>query len=255
MTSSSGFGTTGTPSIPDLPPLPPSTSGWQAPSSSPATGGTGGGSTTDTAKEQAASVAGGAKDAAADVAGTAKEQVGEVAGEAKKQAQDLLGQARSELTDQAQTQQQRVAGGLHQVSDQLHALANGEAPEGPATDLAHQAAEKVSEVARFFENRDPGELLDEVRRYAQRRPGMFLVMALGAGVVAGRLTRGLTADTDSSSGSAGGTRPGYTPPNTTLGGPRPAVDPATLTPGSPHGAATGGIDGPTGLSFEPGVGR
>lgn len=256
MTSSSGSGTTGTPGgIPDLPPPPPTTSGWQAPSSSPATGGTGGGnSTTDTAKEQAASVAGGAKDAAKDVAGTAKEQVGEVAGEAKRQAQDLLGQARTELTDQAQTQQQRVAGGLHQVSDQLRALANGEAQQGPATDLAHQAAEKVSEVARFFENRDPGQLLNEVRRYAQRRPGMFLALALGAGVVAGRLTRGLTSDTDSS-GSAAGTRPGYTPPSTALGGPRTAVDPATLTPGSPYGAATGAVDGPTGLSFEPGVGR
>ena len=38
------------------------------------------------------------------------------------------------------------------------------------------------------------DLLDDVRRFAARRPGMFLAIAAGVGVVAGRLTRGLAAD-------------------------------------------------------------
>ena len=145
MTSTSGFGSTGAPGgIPDLPPLPPTPSSWQPPSTPVPTGTSGpGASTTDVAKDQATSVALDAKDAAKDVAGTAKEQVGQVADEAKKQAKDFVGQARSELTDQASTQQQRVAVGLHSVSDQLHALANGDAQQGPANDLAHQAADKV----------------------------------------------------------------------------------------------------------------
>ncbi|WP_111766765.1 hypothetical protein [Nakamurella deserti] len=240
MTSSSGFGSTGTPSgIPDLPP-PPAPSTWQAPSSTPLSTGTSGsgGSTTDVAKDQAASVAGSAKDAAKDVAGTAKEQVSQVTGEAKKQAKDLFGQTRSELTEQASTQQQRVAGGLHSVSDQLRSLANGEAQQGPTTDLAHQAADKVQEIASFFENRDPGQLLDEVRRYAQRRPGMFLALSLGAGVLAGRLTRGLTADDSSSSDAprTGGTaQVGGTVPRPALGTPAygtPAA-PAYGTPAAP----------------------
>jgi len=211
-----------------------------------------------TAKDEAGNVASTAKGAAGDVAGTAKEQAGQVAGEAKKQVKDLAGQARSELTDQAQTQQQRVAGGLHSVSDQLRALANGDAPQGPANDLAHQAAQKVSEVARFFENREPGQVLDEVRRYAQRRPGMFLAIALGAGVVAGRLTRGLTSDDDSASPTpqrATGTLPAGRTGIPALGGPETYADPATLTPGSPYGAATGGFDGRGGSAFDPEVGR
>lgn len=203
MTSSSGFGPTGVPSgIPNIPPPPPVSTTWQAPSSSPVSGGTSGGSTTDVAKDQAASVAGGAKDAAANVAGTAKEQVSQVAGEAKKQAKDLVGQARTELTDQAQTQQQRVAGGLHSVSQQLRSLANGEVQQGPATDLTHQAADKVAEIATFFENRDPSQVLSEVRRYAQRSPGMFLALSLGAGILVGRLAKGMTSDDDSSSTAA-----------------------------------------------------
>ncbi len=261
MTSTSGFGSTGAPGgIPDLPPLPPTPSSWQPPSTPVPTGTSGSGaSTTDVAKDQATSVALDAKDAAKDVAGTAKEQVGQVADEAKKQAKDFVGQARSELTDQASTQQQRVAVGLHSVSDQLHALANGDAQQGPANDLAHQAADKVSEVARFFENRDPGELLDEVRRYAQRRPGMFLALALGAGVVAGRLTRGLTSDDDSTAAPQGSAAPdgGSRGPGQAVGAPSLTaaptyVDPGTLTPGSPYGAATGGGNG---FPFDPEVGR
>lgn len=217
MTSSSGFVPRTPTGLPDLPPPPPLTTQWDAPTSTPA--GSGEPSTKDVAKDQAASVAGGAKDAAKNVAGTAKDQAAQVAGEAKKQVGDLVGQARSELTDQAGTQQQRAASGLKSVSEQLRALANGESPQGPATDLAHQAADKVSEFAGFLENRDPGQLLDEVRRYAQRRPGMFLAVALGAGIVAGRLTRGLTAanaDSTATGPSTGGTA--------SLGGtPRPAL--------------------------------
>jgi hypothetical protein len=257
MTSSSGFGPTGTPSgIPDLPP-PPSPSTWQPPSSTPLTRGASGSgdSTADVAKDKAASVAGGAADAAKDVAGTAKEQVGQVAGEAKKQAKDLFGQTRSELTDQASTQQQRVAGGLHSVSDQLRSLANGEAQQGPTTDLAHQAADKVQEIASFFENRDPGQLLDEVRRYAQRRPGMFLALSLGAGVIAGRLTRGLTSDDSSSeapqraTGTAQVGSPAYRP---ALGTP---AAPAYGTPAAPaYGTPAAPAYGTAAWS-DPGVAR
>jgi hypothetical protein len=44
-----------------------------------------------------------------------------------------------------------------------------------------------------LEQREPGDLVAEVRRFAQRRPGAFLVGALLAGVAAGRLTRGVIA--------------------------------------------------------------
>jgi len=54
-----------------------------------------------------------------------------------------------------------------------------------------------------------------VRSFARRKPGAYLAIALGAGVLAGRLTRGLTSSSDSaptttsSGGSLGGQ---YTPP-------------------------------------------
>jgi hypothetical protein len=48
-------------------------------------------------------------------------------------------------------------------------------------------------MADWLEQREPGDLLDEVRRFARRRPGAFVLGALVAGVVAGRMTRGIVA--------------------------------------------------------------
>ena len=159
-------------------------------------------STTDVAKDQAANVAGGAGEAAQQVAGVAKDQVKQVAVETGKQAKQLLGQAQSELTDQAATQQQRAAAGLHSVGDQLTAMAGASDQPGMATDLAQQAGDKAHQFAGWLENRDPGAVLTELRSFARQRPGVFFAIALGAGVVAGRLARGLTADPDEASSNA-----------------------------------------------------
>ena len=169
-------------------PVPPTGTPSGASSESP--------STTDVAKEQAANIAGGAADAAKDVAGTVKEQTSQVTAEASQQVKNLLGQARSELTEQAGTQQQRLAGGLRDLGDQLRSMADGSDNQGVATDVAHQAAERAHQLAGWFEDRDPGSVLAEVRSFARQRPGAFLALALGAGLVAGRLARNLAADPD-----------------------------------------------------------
>jgi uncharacterized protein YjbJ (UPF0337 family) len=150
-------------------------------------------STTDVAKDQAGQVADTAKQAGAQVAGTVKEQAGQVTAEAGNQAKQLLAQAQSEVTEQAAATQQRVADGLHALADELTGMARNSDQDGPATDLARQAAEKAHQAAGWLADRDPGSLLNEVRSFARRKPGTYLALALGAGVLAGRLTRGLTA--------------------------------------------------------------
>jgi len=166
-------------------------------------------SSADVAKDQAASVAGGAADAAQHVAGVAKDQVGQIAAEGGRQARQLLGQAQSELSDQAQVQQERVVSGLRAMGDQLSSMAASSLDKGVATDLARQAAEKAHQVAGWLDQRDPGSVLEEVRAFARQRPGAFLAIALGAGVVTGRLVRGLTAGSEAS-GSTGSVTSGAT---------------------------------------------
>ena len=160
-------------------------------------------SKTQAAKEEASNVAGEAASAAQGVAQTAKGEAANVAHEAKANAQDLLHQAKSGLTSQAGTQQQKAAEGIRNISSQLHSMASAPDQQGMASDLIRQAADRTSSMASWLENREPGDLLNEVQRFARNRPGTFLLLAAGAGVLAGRLTRGLTAGAPESQGQVG----------------------------------------------------
>ncbi len=157
-------------------------------------GGTAGSpSTTGTAKDEAAAVAGHAAGEAKNVAGTAKAEAANVATEVKTSARGLLQQAKADLTDQAGTQQQKAAEGIRALSSQLHTMADASDQPGVAADLVRQAAERSQSVATWLENRDPGSLLEEVKSFARQRPGTFLLAAAGAGLLAGRLGRSLQA--------------------------------------------------------------
>ncbi len=166
----------------------------------------------DVAKDEAANVAGHAAGAAQNVAETAKAEAANVASEAKNSARDLLHQAKSDLTSQAGTQQAKAAEGIRSISSQLRSMADAPDQQGVASDLIRQAADRSASVASWLDNRDPGSLLDEVKSFARQRPGTFLLVAAGAGLLAGRLGRSLQAgapDTGTVVGSTSGTLPQY----------------------------------------------
>ena len=168
--------------------------------------GGGGNSAKDAAKDEAANVGQTAKQAGGQVASTAADQAKEVAGETKRQAQDLLDQGVTQLRQQAVGQQQKAAQGLSSLASELRSLADGssEGAPGPARDLLEQASSKVDEVSSWLQNREPADLLDEVRRFARRKPGAFLLGAATAGVLAGRLTGGIKAAHSKSDSSGAG---------------------------------------------------
>jgi hypothetical protein len=173
-------------------------------------GGTAGTSRRDAVKDEAGEVARTAKDSAQNVAETARTEAANVASEVKASTKDLLAQARTDLTHQAGAQQQKVADGLRSVSNELHAMAQASDQPGVASDLVRQAAERSSSVASWLDARDPGSLLDEVKAFARQRPGTFLLLAAGAGVLAGRLSRSLSAGApEPTARSAAGATPEY----------------------------------------------
>lgn len=178
-------------------PLAPTTDAY-ATSGATAVGSTGGSAgasgTAGTAKQQAGRVGEEAKQSGAHVAGVAKEQAAGVAQEAKGQAKGLLHQGRTEVRSQVHQQKQRATGGIRGVGEQLSGLASGSPQPGVATDLAQQASQQVAKVAEWLESREPADLLQDVQRFARRRPGLFLAIAAGTGLVAGRLTRGVAAE-------------------------------------------------------------
>ena len=149
-------------------------------------------STSDRAKEQTTRVAKGAAQTGQQVAHTATDQGRQVMTEAGRQARGMFGQARSELQGQAADQQKRAAQGLHAIGDQLRTMAEQAGQQDTARDLVQQASDRAHQVAGWLEQREPGQVVDEVRGVARRHPGAFLAGAAVAGVLAGRLSRNMT---------------------------------------------------------------
>ena len=131
-----------------------------------------------------------ATDEARRTAGAAAEQGRHVAGVAQDQAQNIIDEARSQIDEQSRTQRDRLVGTLKTFGDDVEKMANGQQADGMAQDLARQVARRAHDLGDRIDGREPADLLDEVRSFARRRPGTFLLGALAAGVVAGRLTRG-----------------------------------------------------------------
>jgi hypothetical protein len=154
---------------------------------------TGSSSTVDTAKSEAANVKDTAVGAAAGVKDVAKSEATNVAEEAKYQARSLMDQTRTELRGQASNQQSALAQRLHGWASELGSMSSRAEESGPMTDLAQEASRRVGEISHWLENHEPRDVLDEVKRFARRRPVAFLAIAAAAGVLAGRVTRGAVA--------------------------------------------------------------
>ena len=154
----------------------------------------GGKAKADAAKGAASDVAGDAKEKAANVAGTAKEQAANVASEVSDHARQLFGQASGTLKDQAADQQQKAASGLRTIGDHLGKMADNDDEQGLAAKVVRDLSNRAGSVAGYLEGRDPGSLVDEVKSFAARRPGTFIAIAAGAGILAGRLAKALTTE-------------------------------------------------------------
>src|SRR3954469_12784187 len=165
-------------------------------------------STADVAKDEAKNVQQTAVQAGSQVASTATDQAKEVVQETQRQAKDLLDQGRTQVREQAISQQQKAGQSLSSLAQELRGLADGTSSgaPGPARDMLQQGAGMVENFASKLQNREPAELLDEVRSFARRKPGLFLLGAAAAGVLAGRMTRGVTAAHSDSSSSSNGFR-------------------------------------------------
>ena len=161
-------------------------------------------STTDVARDQAADVAQHARQAGGQVTQTATDQTRQVAAETGRQVRDLLGEAQGQVRHQASDQQQKAAGQLRSVADELGQMPDKGGQSGTAADLVRQAADRLHGAAAWLEKREPADLLSEVRNFARRRPGTFLIGAAVAGLAAGRITRGLAAQGNQQQPGTGG---------------------------------------------------
>jgi hypothetical protein len=218
--------------------------GWSAPSESLPPASTREQGTADLVKGEAADLGNGSVQAGKHVAEVAREQASGVVAEAGRQGRGLLQQAQQELEVQAAHGQQRLAKQLLSLSDELRSMADASGRGGVATDLTQQAASRVRGAGQWLEEHRPGQVAEEMQSFARRRPAVFLALAAGAGLVAGRLTRGLknAANDNSTTPTAPAATQGlssqWARPSDRAG--YPPVPPAASGPAQgPSGAANG----------------
>ena len=146
------------------------------------------------ATERAASTAAAAKDQAASVASSAATEAKAVASEAAAEAKNVLIDARQQLRSQADEQSAKVASLVGDIGSQLRTMADaGDA--GVAKDIVAGVADQAEQMSRRLSDGGLDRTLEDARRLARNRPGLFLAGAALAGFVAARVAR--AADTDS----------------------------------------------------------
>ncbi|WP_035854570.1 hypothetical protein [Cryptosporangium arvum] len=167
-------------------------------------------STTDRAREAAGSaqhegsaLAQSAKESGAQVAQTAGSEASHVAAEAKAQAGDLLRTTRDEVNTQVDSQRRRLVDALRTTGDEF---GSGGGQSALTNELSQRASTYARTFADYLDEKGPDAILADVRSFARRRPGTFLLLAGAAGVVAGRVFRSVSAASDDSGSGSGSDR-------------------------------------------------
>jgi hypothetical protein len=153
---------------------------------------------TNTAADATTNTVGTQTRAAIDEAGT---QAQNIAADIRQQVTVVTSRTKSELRSQADDRAAQAARGLRTLSTQATALANGRTDEaGDLTSLIGRLGTETEALANRLETRGTGGLLEDMTRFGRHQPMMFLGLALGAGVLAGRALRaGATTTTSAPS--------------------------------------------------------
>lgn len=144
---------------------------------------------TDQAGQKSQEVAGHATDQAKAVTETAKQQASVVADQALDHGRNMLGDLRSELGEHGDRQAGRASEALRGISSEFEQMVGASNGQGPAHDLVREAANRAGSLASRLDEGGVNGVLDDVQRFARRRPGLFLLAAAGTGFAVGRLAR------------------------------------------------------------------
>ena len=144
----------------------------------------------DSVREAGADVVQTARDAGADVAHTAKDELHQVAHTATDQAGRVASGVRQRVRDEVDRQHRQVTDRVGAFAEELDTMAR-ERPDTPASELVTMLAERSRSFADYLDRHGPEKVLHELQDFARRRPGTFIVAAVAAGFVVGRLGKGL----------------------------------------------------------------
>lgn len=143
-----------------------------------------------------------AAEGAREITGAVRTQAAQVGGELTDQGRALLDEARARLAEQAEVQVRRAGDGLARVAKGARALGDdvpGDAASvgsylAQGADRLHDAADRLYRLADDVGAGDFEVLVEDLQRFARRRPAVFLAGAAVAGFGMGRVLRAAGAD-------------------------------------------------------------
>jgi len=158
------------------------TAGGQSPSSA--------GSAGTPTQGQSGSVTGAATAAAKTLYDQAKETAGQAYGAVTDKAATTLDEKKSTLSDGLST----VADSIRQVGDNMSkGLVQGTNTENALSNAASKysstAAQKVQDLAQYFERNDVRSMVHDLEGYARRNPAILIGAAFGLGMLAARFLK------------------------------------------------------------------
>jgi len=138
-----------------------------------------------------------ARQDALELTGAAREQLSEISQEVVDQGRGLLEETRTQLEEQANTQVEQLARALRSFGSETQALAEGRTSEaGGLPGYLENVSGRLERWADDLETRGVDGLVDDVKAFARRRPGVFLLGATALGFGVGRLIRAKSDDED-----------------------------------------------------------
>lgn len=131
-----------------------------------------------------------AADAAVQVSGMVVEQASQVTREVSSVAVRLADDVKSQLRDRAEAQLGQLADGMDAFYHELRALAEGRPDEaGPLVEYAHEGADRLGDLTQHIHEVGVDGVALDIKRFARRRPVVFLTGSVLAGLAIGRLLR------------------------------------------------------------------
>ena len=111
----------------------------------------------------------------------------------------LMGTIKEQATSSLSSQKDRAADGLGSVVEAVRQTGQQLRDKNPAlAGYADNAAAQIERWASDFRAKDVSVMVEDVKRFARRRPAMFLGGAVVLGVVAARLVKGAAAEAQES---------------------------------------------------------
>ena len=135
------------------------------------------------------------------VAETVKDETKGVAREARQQAGTAFHQIQDDVRSRAEAEATRFAETLHATGRQLSSMADAATGGGVMPSIVREGATAVERLGTRLDQGGVDAVMADVRRWARRSPGSFLLGAAALGFVTGRVARNLTGSGGSSTAS------------------------------------------------------